>query len=188
VDFAMPKQTGFNLVELMITVSLMAILIAFASPTFRETILNNRLATQANELLSALSLARSEALKNNVAAVVCKSSDHTDCSQGSWHEGWIVFADINGNGTLDRGSGDCKQDEDCVLRVYDKLSGGNTLTFTNPDNPDFISFNARGLLRPSRPGTFVLCDSRGDAHARHIVLTPTGYTAVVEKQAGVSCP
>jgi type IV fimbrial biogenesis protein FimT len=82
---------GFTLIELMITVSLVAILLSVAIPSFREVIQNNRAASQANALLAAFNLARAEAVKRGEQVRVCPSSDQATCSGGSdWTVGWIV--------------------------------------------------------------------------------------------------
>ena len=69
------KNKGLTMLELMITLAVATILIASAAPSFRESIQNTRLVTQVNELQTALSLARSEAVKRNENVTVCASSD-----------------------------------------------------------------------------------------------------------------
>ena len=95
------RNSGLTLIELLITVAIVGVLIASATPSMTEFIQNNRAVTQVNELHTSLSLARNEAIKRNSNITVCRSSNGTTCS-GAWQNGWIVFVDNNfveGNST-----------------------------------------------------------------------------------------
>lgn len=61
---------GFTLLELMVTIAVLAILTTIAIPNFRDLVQNNRVTTQANELVSALTFARTEAVKRGRNVVV----------------------------------------------------------------------------------------------------------------------
>lgn len=58
-------QSGFTLVEVMVTVILIAILASLAAPSFQSTVARFRVRTAAESLMSGLQLARSEALRRN---------------------------------------------------------------------------------------------------------------------------
>lgn len=90
---------GFTLIELLVTLSVLAILIALAVPGFTAAINTSRLAGQANELVTALQLARMEAIRGNTHTIVCRSTDGATCaSAGAQWEGWLTFVDRNGDG------------------------------------------------------------------------------------------
>jgi len=92
-------MAGFSLIEAMVTVAVGAILLAVAAPSFSDFVNGSRLATQANDLLAALNLARGEALRVGRRVVFCRSEPpFTSCVGGSgqW-EGWLVFVDADGN-------------------------------------------------------------------------------------------
>jgi len=94
----MKRSRGFTLIELMITLVLAAIILTLAVPGFQDIIRNNRAATQANELVTALSLARSEAVKRGARVSLCPSADQASCTGGTdWSNGWIVFLDTAAN-------------------------------------------------------------------------------------------
>jgi len=57
------RSAGFTVIELMITVAVLAVVAVIAVPSFQSIIERNQTATQANGLLSALQFARSEAVK-----------------------------------------------------------------------------------------------------------------------------
>lgn len=86
---------GFTLVELMVTIAIVAILAAIAFPSFEASMRSNRLATTNNELIASLSLARSEAVKSVRGSGVCASADGTACD-GEWTDGWLVWQDAEG--------------------------------------------------------------------------------------------
>lgn len=85
---------GFTLVELMVTVSVLAIIAAIAYPSFTSVINGNRLAGAANDLLGDLQYARSEAIRRSARVVICTSADATTCAggAGNWSN-WIVLLD-----------------------------------------------------------------------------------------------
>jgi type IV fimbrial biogenesis protein FimT len=61
------RAFGFSLIELMVALAVAAILISAAVPGFQHLIISSRLTTTANELVAALNMARSEAIKRNAA-------------------------------------------------------------------------------------------------------------------------
>jgi Tfp pilus assembly protein FimT len=78
--------------ELMMAIAILVILTTLAVPSFNQFIQNNRLAGQANEMVSALQYARSEALKRGSWVELCASANQTTCG-GDMNDGWIVHAD-----------------------------------------------------------------------------------------------
>ena len=57
------NASGFTLIELLVTVAVIAIVLTIGVPSFQQVIMTNRMATQANDLLGSMNLARSEAVK-----------------------------------------------------------------------------------------------------------------------------
>lgn len=86
------NETGFTLIELMITVVIFAVIAAVAMPSFRQMILNNQSQALGEELMTALQLARSEAIKRAKYVTLCASKDGTSCTS-DWGDGAIVVVD-----------------------------------------------------------------------------------------------
>lgn len=85
----MKKQSGFTLIELMVTISILAILLGIGVPSFRAMIEGNRIRTVTNDLVIALQFARSEAVKRGIPVTLCSSNDQAACT-GTWADGWVV--------------------------------------------------------------------------------------------------
>jgi len=95
-------QHGFNLLELMVGISVLGILLAIGVPSFTAMIRTNRLVEQSNGMVGALNYARSEALKRGYRVSACPGSSGA-CSGGTdWNAGVLVFTDDTGTtGTID---------------------------------------------------------------------------------------
>lgn len=79
------------MIELAITLIILAILIALAAPGFSQALRNNRIAAQITEFVDSLALARSAAVTGRHDVVICASSDGNACSNSNnWATGWIV--------------------------------------------------------------------------------------------------
>ncbi len=87
---------GFSLIELMVVLSIAAILIGIGVPSFRTLIQNQRMTTTVNDFFAAINLTRSEALQRGVRVDMVAAGDGTD-----WGKGWIVFVDENSDQILD---------------------------------------------------------------------------------------
>ena len=172
IDYGLTRIRGVTLIELMVTVVLVSIILAVGIPSLSWMVKNNRRATQLNILAADMNLARSEAVKRNLTVTVCKrNSDGDDCdNSATWTQGWITFVDMNSNGAFDDDASAplCEDDEDCLLRVRDPLTGSNTLAF--PRNR--VTYNNRGATGAT--GTFTFCDDRGAAYARAKIISNTG--------------
>jgi len=159
---------GFTLIELIVTISVVAILLTIAIPNFQTFVLNNRLTGQANDMMTALNYARSEAIKRGLPVSMSSNSGTAD-----WSAGWIVFADPNNDGIFNAG--------DTKLRAVPALGGSNTLNA----GLAAVTFDSGGFARTSAT-TFRLCDSRPAAFARSIELLGSGRAKVAT--GAPTCP
>lgn len=88
----MRRPAGMTLIELLITLLLLAIMAALGVPTFTDLLLEMRMTTQVNRLVHAVHLAKHAAHVTLSQTVLCKSTDGRQCGGSPhWHDGWIVF-------------------------------------------------------------------------------------------------
>jgi type IV fimbrial biogenesis protein FimT len=174
----MHLQRGFTLLELLITILVLALVLGLGVPGFRELVLNNRQASAVNELVTALQLARSEAITQNIgtpgAVSVCPSSDGTSCS-GTWSDGWIAFTDNDTSGTVNG--------PDTVLRAAEAPQGINIAT---PGFAGVISYRRDGRVLGA--ADFVFCDTRGGSKARVVQVGISGRPAASKVRSDGSAP
>lgn len=194
----MKKYSGFTLIELMITLFIVGILLTVGVPSLRSFMQSNQLVASTNELISALHVARSEAIKLNSRVSICSSSNGTSCSgSNSWRNGWIVFVDADGD-LAGTGAVCTAIGTDCLLRVHDGFND-NLLQVAGLDSNaaaiTSFTFTGRGLPRAvngsSQSGVFSVCSLDGGGatiNSRAVVLSLSGRVRVSDNAAVITCP
>ncbi|WP_051207630.1 GspH/FimT family pseudopilin [Saccharospirillum impatiens] len=147
----MRSERGFTLIELMITVGIIAVVAGIALPSFQTLIQNNRLTTTGNEALGIFQLARGEAIRNNRRVVVAINQNPVVADD----EGDLVlFVDENRNGAEDAG--------DRRVRTY--LLPNDSVSF-KPLNAANVAINTVTFLPDGRStvnASIHICDDRNE--------------------------
>jgi len=152
--------SGFSIIELMVTLAVAAILLSIAVPSFTQLAVNSRLTAQANDVVAALNLARSEAIKRNTNVSFCRVSSETavNCAAATraWTN-WIVTTGSGGN-VLRRG-------------VVNNFSGGVSMQSTLTGDqvtyrPEGLAYTGGGVVADQR---ITVCAPR-NAGGRRVTL------------------
>jgi type IV fimbrial biogenesis protein FimT len=145
------RARGYTLLELIITMSIAAILLTIAVPSFRYVTNSNRIAGEVNGLLGDLQFARAEAIKEGRTVTVCVSVDGATCANSTtWQSGWIVFSDPTDVGVVDPG--------ETILRWQKTFSSTDTFVASNILSPvtlSAITFNREGYAIGIANGTLL---------------------------------
>ncbi len=181
----MKKYIGFTLIELMITLIIVGILLVVGIPSFRTFIKDSQLITGTNELVAAMNLARSEAVKRGIRVTVCKSTNQTGCATTKgWEQGWIIFTDENNDATYNATA----TPPETLIRVHGALAGLITAT-GNSSITNYVSYIASGQSQQAgggiQSGTIHFCDDRTGAVGKDLTISTTGR---ITTRAGVTCP
>ena len=136
--------SGFTLVELMVTVAVVALIASFALPAYGTWVERERAGAFLSRLSAALGNARADALKFAAPVVLCASADGATCA-GGWEAGWLAFRDD------DRDGAPGAADE--VLFVGAGQGGRAAVGVAAADGTalDRLGFDYRGY--PDRPAT-----------------------------------
>jgi len=164
----MNSHRGFTLIELMVTIAVLAVLLGIAIPSFTESTLGSRLRTQANELAAGALLARSEAIKRNSAVRMCVSADGASCITGGWEQGWVVFHDADDDGALDTG--------EAVLLQHQAAASGFKITGTVAS----VRFQGTGVGATQATLTVCRATPSVGGQERVVNITVTGRTSVTK--------
>jgi type IV fimbrial biogenesis protein FimT len=178
ISYKKMEHKGFTTIELLITLSILGFLTSMGLPSFIETINNTRLTTHANELVSSLNFARSEAIKRNTRVYVA----NTDGSDNNWEGGWVVFIDDDDDKAFDK-------TKDILLKEYSPLESNYTLR-TGGNIKNWLVYLSTGLYQTSTGrlnDSFRLCTMEKNKNkSRKITLNSIGRTRVTKNNV-VTC-
>lgn len=175
------RQRGFTLVELVITIALVAILTSLAVPSFSEVLRQWRRDSATRELLTSLQLARAEAIKTSRQIVVCPSTSGAACAAGTeWSTGWMVFVD-DGAGTAANANNQIHNLNERILKVASAQAGVASLTSSG--GVQRMQFLPNGLMRTGSATNITLTVTPSGASSStkvdKITVSPVGRVSVV---------
>ncbi len=144
---------GFTLVEMLVVMTISAILVAVAVPSFQWTIARNRISDATNQLLSHLEYARMEAsrrgnavslcrtLDANLAMPVCSSAATATADGNDWAVGWVVFEKVQPN--ID--GSNVEVGDQVIFRQQAMGAGGaRVMIHSNSPGAEFVAYQPRG--------------------------------------------
>jgi type IV fimbrial biogenesis protein FimT len=187
---------GFSMVEMLVVIAIIAFLMAWALPNYKNLITQYRLADELTQIQTDVELARSSAVRTGSNVTICPTaapaSSVPACSGGNeWNTGWVVFTDVNDDQTLDPG--------DKLLHVHIGMTGGDTL-LSEIDNAgtavNTVTFNQMGgtaawggsAAAPNN-GQLVLTDANNDPGAiRCLTISDAGMITVTSPQTQSQTP
>lgn len=155
-------NSGFTLIELLVTIAILAIILAFAAPSFVNLIENSRVSTQANTLLAAVNLARSEAVKQGAPMSIQNEP-------GGFIDGWCV---------IDGGLGVNACEDATLVKRFPALDGVSV----SQSGITGVTFDGRGYQ--AAPGADVNIDieppacATGSQRMRRVSILMTGRAIV----------
>ena len=149
------QQLGFTLIELMVTVSIAAILMMIAIPSLGTYRRNAELTSVTNTLVASINTARGEALKRGLSSMVVPTNNGAD-----WTTGWVVFVDTDSS------------------RNYDVAK--DTLVFTEPAAESYIAISATGTAGAA--ASQIIFDSSG--YPKSAAGASGNFTFVVQRNDG----
>ena len=166
------RPSGYTLLELLVALTVAAVLLSLGVPGLRELALDARRTTDVNAFVSAIQLARSESFKRSRAVVLCHTADGAVCAgaREPYDIGWMVFVD------LDEDNPPRRDDSEELLLHYLPVTEGSIRS-------NRAHYVFRPYYRRSTNGTVVFCDIRGPAAARAVIVSYTGRPRVAATTA-----
>jgi type IV fimbrial biogenesis protein FimT len=176
----MERHRGITLPELVFAMAIVAGLLGWGVPSFRDLQRNVERTREVNQLVQAVYLARSEAIKRNGVVSLCPSDGNGHCAPtgAPWQRGWIVFVNRDRDSPAVRDAG-----ED-LLRIYAPWDRGAVTA-----NRATLSFRPFGQVGVT--ATFTFCDDRGPPAARAVIVSQAGRPRVSDRNASgrpLACP
>lgn len=165
------NQRAFSLFELLITLSILSIVMMIAIPNFQNYQARQELSQLHPMIRQQVSLAKNTAQIYHSNIIVCSSSNLKQCEVNQWHNGIIIFSDLNNNKKIDHNETIHKQTQTDLKFGSLKWNGGVT-------SPNAVTFQGDTGLPRGSPGNFIYCSFKNQDHRRYISISPMGHTRI----------
>lgn len=163
------NDRGFSLYELLMTLTLIALLVGLGVPSFAGLAARNRLHVEINALFHAIHVARKESIMRRKVVSLCPSLDGRSCSPSrDWSTGWLMFENTDKDEPPRRDRGEP------LLQVH--VVGENVRIMANRRG-----FTLRATEKRATNGTFVVCDRADRVTPRALVISYTGRPRVTQE-------
>lgn len=166
-------QRGFTLVELLVTIVIIAILATLGVPSFTQFLRNWQRDSATKAFMTHVQLARTEAIKTSRKVVMCTSANGTSCASGAgstnWKQGWVVFVDADSDDDLDTSKGDR------ILAVRSGSAG--IASMTSSDNKP-LKFLSNGLMGSNATTVTVTPSGSSGLKLNKIAISRVGRTSL----------
>lgn len=165
------RPSGFTLIELAVTVAVIGILATIAMPNMTALINRSRLTSQASEVVSALQLARAEAIRRNARVTVCRSTNGITCDSGTDWAHWIIVGRDNATGADD-------VIRDSTTNASQQISGPAA----------GIVFKPSGLIDAQATVTVCMPTTRPADNQRELTVMISGIVSMKNVDGSGVCP
>ncbi|HKT71406.1 MAG TPA: GspH/FimT family pseudopilin [Steroidobacteraceae bacterium] len=195
------RARGFTLFELVVTLSIAALILGIGAPSFTEFRRNARLTGIANDFLSAAELARTEAVKRQKKVSLCAATNAEDadtrrCTTQPVFNGWMVFE--AGNCDLPAGA--------APIRTHAAIDPSDATAVSANADMSCLTYGSNGFaIEPgggqAQPHHITICDVRGvaapsgstESPARGVSVDASGHASItrvattISSWPGVTC-
>jgi type IV fimbrial biogenesis protein FimT len=130
-------SSGFTLIELMVTITIAAVLMMVAVPSLLSYQRNSELTSLTNSFIGAMNAARGEAMKRNMNAFV------VPLNGSSWNSGWVVFVDIDRSLNYSQAADFTVAQSTGALPAHITMTGTGVAAGSTP----YVMFNGSGYSR-----------------------------------------
>jgi type IV fimbrial biogenesis protein FimT len=165
--------SGFSMLELMVSMAVLALLAAVAGPNMAAFVNGRRVEDVARRLAADMNLARNEALKRNASVLLCATASGTACkaapTAADWARGWRVCFDADNDNDCDAGTA---ADANPV-RVQPSIN--SAVTLTGPASR--LRFNADGTVTASAFTDFIVSTNNASATPWRVRFAASGATS-----------
>jgi type IV fimbrial biogenesis protein FimT len=184
----MENSRGFTLIELIVTIAIVAVLTSLAAPSMVNVMRTTAVASSVNGMMADLRYARSEAVRRGSTVIMCRSDDPEasspscktdggtdfdgDSVKDGWVSGWFVFVDRNDNGLWDSG--------EPILRVQSKNTSAGTIAEGVANTSTVFKYSSTGrLLGLTAAVTLTVGSSKfSDKVKRKLCINMIGQTKI----------
>ncbi len=179
------NSSGFTLIELMITIAIAAILLGLAAPSFQQTIQNNRMVSQTNELIAAINSARQIAIAEGATTIICASNNPNAAtpacatsSEGtaSWNQGYLIYTKRLNTVTDNTLASYGLNANDSLVKVGTLQNNSYRIDRSDSATLELthIGFLSNGSIFIDDSPGITVCDKRAGLHGNTIALTKSG--------------
>lgn len=151
----MSNQKGMTLMEMLISLAIIAILLTVVAPAVQSVLQSNRVTADVNNISAVARQARFTAINERANVILCPTLNYTSCS-GSWGSAKMIFIDDNDNGNRDT--------DERLVASADPLSQSNTISGISGS----LLFYANGGIEKN--AEIVVCASGGDAKTASAIM------------------
>ncbi len=151
-----PQNSGFTIIELLVTIGVAAIVLGLGIPNFSDLLEKTRVRRAAQDVVELLQLARLTAVEQQQSVAVCGSSDGINCDQTKANWGQKLIARYPAN--------------DNVLSV---INLSNKIALHN-NNLASVSFNLAGW-GSAAASSFFVCPKTAYGNAYKITIPLSGH-------------
>lgn len=165
----MANNRAYSLLELLVTLTLVALVMTLGVPSFGRFLADHRLRIEINTLFHNIHLARKESIVRRRAVTLCPSQDGQSCDPGNnWSAGWIRFVNTD-------------RDEPPVRDPGEPLLYRHEVSTQTRITANRRGFTLRTTALRATNGTLVVCDREDRAEPRALVISYTGRPRVARK-------
>lgn len=171
---SLSQQRAYSLLELLTTISLVALLAGLFTPSLAALLQQNRQTDSVNQMHAYLNYAREKAISSRSVISLCAGNDMCNGTQ-IWQGNMLAFQDSNRNGKLDQG--------ESLLKVA-AIDAQHRWIWTNFRQQKHMAYKSNGTT-DSLNGTFTLCES--EQAIKNIVINITGRAKLETPTSSEKC-